>query len=100
MSGTSEGPTPAADLDRSAVTESDNTYRKSYEKTEQKTYEYAFEAATLPMAVVDREGLVTTANEAFATLIGADPAGRPRRRGAGPGGPGHPPPPHPPHPPG
>ncbi|MGW7543466.1 putative bifunctional diguanylate cyclase/phosphodiesterase [Streptomyces sp. NPDC054770] len=82
MSGTSEGPTPAADLDRSAVTESDNTYRKSYEKTEQKTYEYAFEAATLPMAVVDREGLVTTANEAFATLIGADPAGLPGRIGA------------------
>ncbi|WP_089105143.1 putative bifunctional diguanylate cyclase/phosphodiesterase [Streptomyces hyaluromycini] len=79
MSGTSEGPTPAADLDRSAVTESDNTYRKSYEKTEPKTYEYAFAAAALPMAVVDREGHVTSANEAFATLIGADPAGLPGR---------------------
>ncbi|WP_217545523.1 bifunctional diguanylate cyclase/phosphodiesterase [Streptomyces sp. GbtcB6] len=79
MSGTSEGPTPAADLDRSAVTESDKTYRKSYEKTEPKTYEYAFAAAALPMAVVDREGHVTSANEAFATLIGADPAGLPGR---------------------
>ncbi|MFD4597941.1 putative bifunctional diguanylate cyclase/phosphodiesterase [Streptomyces sp. NPDC058464] len=79
MSGTSEGPTPAADLDRSAVTESDKTYRKSYEKTEPKTYEYAFASAALPMAVVDREGHVTTANEAFATLIGADPAGLPGR---------------------
>ncbi|MFD4505571.1 putative bifunctional diguanylate cyclase/phosphodiesterase [Streptomyces sp. NPDC058457] len=79
MSGTSEGPTPAADLDRSAVTESDNTYRKSYEQTEPKTYEYAFAAAALPMAVVDREGHVTSANEAFATLIGADPAGLPGR---------------------
>ncbi|MEU9342992.1 EAL domain-containing protein [Streptomyces sp. NPDC048278] len=83
MSGTSEGPTPAADLDRSAVTESDNTYRKSYEKTEQKTepatYEHVFAAAALPMAVVDREGLVAAANEAFATLIGADQAGLPGR---------------------
>ncbi|MER6083123.1 EAL domain-containing protein [Streptomyces sp. NPDC001833] len=83
MSGTSEGPTPAADLDRSAVTESDNTYRKSYEKTDEKTapttYEHAFAAAALPMAVVDREGLVTAANEAFATLIGADQAGLPGR---------------------
>ncbi|WP_181806902.1 putative bifunctional diguanylate cyclase/phosphodiesterase [Streptomyces shenzhenensis] len=83
MSGTSEGPTPAADLDRSAVTESDNIYRKSYQKTddetEPKTYAYAFAAATLAMAVVDREGLVTTANEAFATLIGADRAGLPGR---------------------
>ncbi|MEV5959200.1 EAL domain-containing protein [Streptomyces sp. NPDC051987] len=83
MSGTSEGPTPAADLDRSAVTESDKTYRKSYEKTndqtEPKTYAYAFAAAALPMAVVDPEGHVTTANEAFATLIGADQAGLPGR---------------------
>ncbi|WP_406436270.1 EAL domain-containing protein [Streptomyces sp. NBC_00631] len=83
MSGTSEGPTPAADLDRSAVTESDKTYRKSYEKTDDetapKTYEHAFAAAALPMAVVDREGLVATANEAFATLIGADQAGLPGR---------------------
>ncbi|MEU5308290.1 EAL domain-containing protein [Streptomyces sp. NPDC021562] len=75
MSGTSEGPTPAADLDRSAVTDSDKTYRKSYETTELKTYEYAFSAAALPMVVVDGEGLVGAANEAFATLIGADRAG-------------------------
>ncbi|MER6269615.1 EAL domain-containing protein [Streptomyces sp900105755] len=91
MSGTSEGPTPAADLDRSAVTESDNTYRKSYQKTDETTdettdartapttYEHAFAAAALPMAVVDREGLVTAANEALATLIGADQAGLPGR---------------------
>ncbi|MFE2061664.1 putative bifunctional diguanylate cyclase/phosphodiesterase [Streptomyces sp. NPDC059467] len=80
MSGTSEGPTPAADLDRSAVTVSDKTYRKSYdETTDLKTYEHAFTGAALPMAVVDREGLVTTANEAFGTLIGADPAGLPGR---------------------
>ncbi|MER5526952.1 EAL domain-containing protein [Streptomyces sp. NPDC002677] len=103
MSGTSEGPTPAADLDRSAVTESDNISRKSYNETtdpktgetaettqttqatrtaaptgeapDPRTYEHAFTAAALPMAVVDRDGLVSTANAAFATLIGADPAG-------------------------
>ncbi|MEU9381818.1 EAL domain-containing protein [Streptomyces sp. NPDC048279] len=100
MSGTSEGPTPAADLDRSAVTESDNVCRKSYSETtdpkaggttgtatstrttetadgtpDPKTYEHVFTAAALPMAVVDREGLVSTANAAFGTLIGADPAG-------------------------
>ncbi|MFD5542379.1 hypothetical protein ACFWIJ_32330, partial [Streptomyces sp. NPDC127079] len=62
MSGTSEGPTPAADLDRSAVTDSDKTYRKSYETTELKTYEYAFSAAALPMVVVDGDGLVGAAN--------------------------------------
>ncbi|MEU9453749.1 EAL domain-containing protein [Streptomyces sp. NPDC048277] len=76
MSGTSEGPTPAADLDWSAVTVSDKTYQMPYDETaDQKTYEHAFTAAALPMAVVDREGLVSTANEAFGTLIGADPVG-------------------------
>ncbi|MEU9155489.1 EAL domain-containing protein [Streptomyces sp. NPDC048417] len=103
MSGTSEGPTPAADLDRSAVTESDNISRKSYNETtdpktgetaettqttqpaqpaqptgempDPKTYEHAFTAAALPLAVVDREGLVSTANAAFGTLIGSEPAG-------------------------
>ncbi|MGW2698611.1 putative bifunctional diguanylate cyclase/phosphodiesterase [Streptomyces sp. NPDC001340] len=64
MSGTSEGPTPAADLDRSAVTDSDhNTYRR------------VFAAAPLAMAVVDREGLVASANPALGGLLGADPDG-------------------------
>ncbi|MFJ7152751.1 putative bifunctional diguanylate cyclase/phosphodiesterase [Streptomyces sp. NPDC100445] len=69
MSGTSEGPTPAADLDRSAVTVSDHT-----------SYHRVFAAAPLAMAVVDPEGLVVSANAAFGALIGADPAtltGRP-----------------------
>ncbi|MER6331047.1 EAL domain-containing protein [Streptomyces sp. NPDC001034] len=61
MSGTSEGPTPAADLDRSAVTDSDHI-----------TYDRVFGAAPLAMAVVDREGLVLRANPAFGELIGAD----------------------------
>ncbi|MEV6834267.1 bifunctional diguanylate cyclase/phosphodiesterase [Streptomyces sp. NPDC051133] len=62
MSGTSEGPTPAADLDRSAVTDSDHT-----------TYHRVFAAAPLSMAVVDREGAVVSANAAFGELVGADP---------------------------
>ncbi|MER6069468.1 bifunctional diguanylate cyclase/phosphodiesterase [Streptomyces sp. NPDC001817] len=62
MSGTSEGPTPAADLDRSAVTDSDHT-----------TYHRVFGAAPIAMAVVDRAGLVTGANAAFGELLGADP---------------------------
>lgn len=61
MSGTSEGPTPAADLDRSAVTDSDHI-----------TYDRVFGAAPLAMAVVDRQGLVLRANPAFGELLGTD----------------------------
>ncbi|KOV59365.1 histidine kinase [Streptomyces sp. MMG1121] len=60
VSGTSEGPTPAADLDRSAVTDSDHT-----------TYHRVFAAAPHAMAVVDRAGLVVSANAAFGELLGA-----------------------------
>ncbi|WP_330458019.1 bifunctional diguanylate cyclase/phosphodiesterase [Streptomyces sp. NBC_00820] len=69
MSGTSEGPTPAADLDRSAVTDSDPT-----------PYHRVFAAAPLAMAVVNAEGLVVSANAAFGELLGAAPealTGRP-----------------------
>ncbi|MET9452877.1 putative bifunctional diguanylate cyclase/phosphodiesterase [Streptomyces cinerochromogenes] len=62
MSGTSEGPTPAADLDRSAVTDSHYT-----------TYHRVFATAPLAMAVVAPEGLVTSANAALGELLGADP---------------------------
>jgi diguanylate cyclase (GGDEF)-like protein/PAS domain S-box-containing protein len=62
VSGTSEGPTPAADLDRSAVTDSDHA-----------TYHRVFAAAPLAMAVVDRAGLVADANAAFGELLGTDP---------------------------
>ncbi|MFF3161792.1 putative bifunctional diguanylate cyclase/phosphodiesterase [Streptomyces sp. NPDC003273] len=62
MSGTSEGPTPAADLDRSAVTDSDHTI-----------YHRVFAAAPLSMAVLDPEGLVVSANAALGELLGADP---------------------------
>ncbi|MEU5536214.1 bifunctional diguanylate cyclase/phosphodiesterase [Streptomyces sp. NPDC020362] len=68
MSGTSEGPTPAADLDRSAVTDSDHN-----------TYHGVFATAPLSMAVVDREGLVVSANAALGELLGTDPDGLPGR---------------------
>jgi len=61
VSGTSEGPTPAADLDRSAVTDSDHT-----------PYDRVFGAAPLAMAVVDHEGIVVRANPAFGELLGLD----------------------------
>ncbi|WP_432042194.1 putative bifunctional diguanylate cyclase/phosphodiesterase [Streptomyces cadmiisoli] len=72
MSGTSEGSTPAADLIRPAVTDSD---RKSPPRTNAEasgTFRAAFVRAPLAMAVVDREGLVATANDALAELLGVD----------------------------
>ncbi|NEB04730.1 EAL domain-containing protein [Streptomyces sp. SID13726] len=68
MNGTSEGPAPAADLDGSAVTESDTT---TPTRTECPAHRAAFAAAPLAMAVVDREGLVLDANPAFGELLGA-----------------------------
>ncbi|MFC9290057.1 putative bifunctional diguanylate cyclase/phosphodiesterase [Streptomyces sp. NPDC057052] len=80
MSGTSEGPTPAADLDRSAVTVSDikaSTRRGAAEETDggPPAYRSVFAAAPLAMAVVDRDGLVADANEALGGLLGVGPAG-------------------------
>ncbi|MEU6376870.1 EAL domain-containing protein [Streptomyces sp. NPDC046909] len=66
MSGTSEGPTPAADLNRAVVTESD--FSTTYH-----TYQSAFAAAPLAMAVVDREGLVVGANGTLGELLGSAP---------------------------
>ncbi|MEV5488683.1 EAL domain-containing protein [Streptomyces bobili] len=79
MSGTSEGPTPAADLDRSAVTVSDikaSTRRGAAEDSDggPPAYRSVFAAAPLAMAVVDREGLVRDANEALGLLLGGGPA--------------------------
>ncbi|MEU5100039.1 EAL domain-containing protein [Streptomyces sp. NPDC020996] len=77
MSGTSEGPTPAADLDRSAVTESDiQTSPRTgppTTRTGPPTYRSVFAAAPLAMAVVDREGLVVSANDGFGALFGSPP---------------------------
>ncbi|MFI1563113.1 putative bifunctional diguanylate cyclase/phosphodiesterase [Streptomyces sp. NPDC020490] len=77
MSGTSEGPTPAADLDRSAVTESDIHASPRTEppttRTGPPTYRSVFAAAPLAMAVVDRDGLVVSANDGFGALFGSPP---------------------------
>ncbi|MFF4269095.1 putative bifunctional diguanylate cyclase/phosphodiesterase [Streptomyces sp. NPDC001536] len=70
MSGTSEGPAPAADLDRAVVTDSDFS---TSPRTEPPTYRSAFAAAPLAMAVVDREGLVVGANETLGELLGSAP---------------------------
>ncbi|MEU0059223.1 EAL domain-containing protein [Streptomyces sp. NPDC006334] len=92
MSGTSEGPTPAADLDRSAATESETPASPGGEPLDgagggppavrraRSAYRSVFAAAPLAMAVVDRAGLIADANEAFALLLGggSEPlAGRP-----------------------
>ncbi|MFE0727705.1 putative bifunctional diguanylate cyclase/phosphodiesterase [Streptomyces antibioticus] len=86
MSGTSEGPTPAADLDRSAVTESDNQTatgtggtRGAPEAGKTKrangsAYRSVFATAPLAMALVDREGAVVDANDALGELLGATTA--------------------------
>nr|WBO78193.1 EAL domain-containing protein [Streptomyces sp. SBE_14.2] len=68
MSGTSEGPAPAADLIGPVITE-------SYEEasSESTPFRSAFDASPLAMAVVDREGLVTGANPALGALLGSTP---------------------------
>ncbi|MFE2127537.1 MULTISPECIES: putative bifunctional diguanylate cyclase/phosphodiesterase [Streptomyces] len=81
MSGTSEGTGSAADSFRSAITERHPavpvvpsgpsvSHRAA---SELRDYRAAFNAAHLPMAVVDREGYVVTANQAFAGLLGSEP---------------------------
>jgi diguanylate cyclase (GGDEF)-like protein/PAS domain S-box-containing protein len=70
VSGTSEGPAPAADLDRAVVTDSDVS---TSPRTEPPTYQSAFAAAPLAMAVVDREGVVVGANETLGELLGSAP---------------------------
>ncbi|MEU9594893.1 EAL domain-containing protein [Streptomyces sp. NPDC048193] len=71
MNGTSEGPAPAADVDRSAVTDGDIDLAA---RTGPAAYREVFTAAPLAMAVVDAEGLVVSANDTLGTLLGTDPA--------------------------
>ncbi|MFB9462047.1 putative bifunctional diguanylate cyclase/phosphodiesterase [Streptomyces cinereospinus] len=73
MSGTSEGPTPAADLIGPAVTDSNQQASRGTGADASDSYRAAFAAAPLAMAVVDREGLVVSANAALADLLGAGP---------------------------
>ena len=88
MSGTSEGPTPAADLVGPAVTGSNDPTSGASEPSSlpgdhpippapdpaphasrSHPLEAAFTAAPLAMALVDREGLVVTANETMGSLL-------------------------------
>ncbi|MFD7402645.1 putative bifunctional diguanylate cyclase/phosphodiesterase [Streptomyces sp. NPDC059866] len=73
MSGTSEGSTPAADLIRPAVTDSNQQASRRTNGEVSDPLRSAFVSAPLAMAVVDREGLVVTANDALADLLGTDP---------------------------
>ncbi|MEU6453924.1 EAL domain-containing protein [Streptomyces sp. NPDC047065] len=73
MNGTSEGPASAADLDRSAVTESDQGLAPRTARERPAAYRSVFTAAPLAMAVVDTEGLVVSANDTLGTLLGNDP---------------------------
>ncbi|MFD0340562.1 putative bifunctional diguanylate cyclase/phosphodiesterase [Streptomyces sp. NPDC127117] len=79
MSGTSEGPGPTAGTPRHsagpATTERHTPWSPAGAGgTEPHGYRAAFLAATLPMAVVDHEGLVVTANEALGVLLGSSAA--------------------------
>lgn len=76
VSGTSEGKGPAGvavpgSTFRPSVTERHNVGRTA---AELRDYRAAFNAAHLAMAVVDHEGLVATANAAFAALLGIEQA--------------------------
>ncbi|WUA47701.1 EAL domain-containing protein [Streptomyces sp. NBC_00273] len=91
VSGTSEGTGSAADSIRSAITERHPAvpavpsvsatqaaqaapappYRAV--DSDLRDYRAAFNAAHLAMAVVDREGYVVAANQAFAGLLGSEP---------------------------
>ncbi|MFE4052383.1 putative bifunctional diguanylate cyclase/phosphodiesterase [Streptomyces sp. YIM B13518] len=78
MSGTSEGPAPATELNRPSVTESEIATSPRAEpppllSPSPPSYRSVFTAAPLAMAVVDRGGTVTGANAALATLLGRAP---------------------------
>ncbi|WP_030718105.1 EAL domain-containing protein [Streptomyces sp. NRRL F-2580] len=79
VSGTSEGTGSAADSIRSAITErhlavpAASAAPSRAGESERRDYRAAFNAAHLAMAVVDRDGYVVAANEAFAGLLGSEP---------------------------
>ncbi len=75
VSGTSEGPAPAADLDRPVVTESEIDTSPRTEPPSGLPYRSVFAAAPLGMAVVDREGTVVSANDSLAALLGGSTDG-------------------------
>ncbi|MFI8106198.1 putative bifunctional diguanylate cyclase/phosphodiesterase [Streptomyces sp. NPDC086023] len=69
MSGTPEGPGSAADSLRPTTTQRHHVGRSA---AELRDYRAAFNAAHLPMAVVDRDGQVVAANHALAQLLGTE----------------------------
>ncbi|MFF8099023.1 putative bifunctional diguanylate cyclase/phosphodiesterase [Streptomyces sp. NPDC014986] len=77
----SEGPAPAAELNRRVVTESEITTSPGTESPPppslapppSQAYRSVFTAAPFAMAVVGRDGTVTGANPALAALLGRDP---------------------------
>ncbi|MEF9904093.1 putative bifunctional diguanylate cyclase/phosphodiesterase [Streptomyces sp. P9-A2] len=76
MSGTSQGPTPAADSNRPTVTESEITAPPRTGRAElppPPSYRSVFAAAPLAMAVVGRDGRVISANGTLAALLGRAP---------------------------
>ncbi|WP_458335588.1 putative bifunctional diguanylate cyclase/phosphodiesterase [Streptomyces sp. 372A] len=75
MSATSGGPDPEApSAQRPGITHSHEAWPPAAVVTEAHDYRAAFRAATLPMAVVDHEGLIVTANEALGALAGTGAA--------------------------
>ncbi|MBC9725238.1 bifunctional diguanylate cyclase/phosphodiesterase [Streptomyces sp. TRM68367] len=70
MSGTSEGPAPAGDLLGPAITESEIETPPRAELPPMLPYRSVFAAAPLAMAVVDREGVVVSANDMLGALLG------------------------------
>ncbi|GHE27560.1 GGDEF domain-containing protein [Streptomyces capitiformicae] len=86
MSGTSQGPAPAVELVQPAITErhvngtvqsstptsapTPTSTPESPVASDAPAVPAAFSAAPLAMAVVDRDGLVVTANEAMGALLG------------------------------
>ncbi len=70
MSGTYEGPGSAPETRRPrAVTQRDVMGRSA---SELRDYQAAFNAAHLAMAVVDHEGLLVSANDSLAAILGTD----------------------------
>ncbi|SDC03941.1 putative bifunctional diguanylate cyclase/phosphodiesterase [Streptomyces prasinopilosus] len=76
MSGTSQGPTPAADPNRPTVTESEITAPPRAGRVglpPPPPYHSVFATAPLAMAVVGRDGRVISANGTLADLLGRAP---------------------------
>ncbi|MGR8010386.1 putative bifunctional diguanylate cyclase/phosphodiesterase [Streptomyces hypolithicus] len=71
MSGTYEGPGSAPHPNRPPVTQ---RHLVGLSASDERDCRAAFQAAHLPMAVIDREGLVVSANHSLAGLLGSDPS--------------------------